>query len=85
MSPSQAQRPTELNQAVAANARQPEPVHMRDLQTTQPAALQPMNPQRPHPESEVGLRGGERSRLCPGRFCLCIPCPLPWDVCICTI
>ncbi|GAB1316301.1 hypothetical protein MFIFM68171_06511 [Madurella fahalii] len=48
----------------------------------QPPVFQPMNPQKPHPESELGLRGGDRGGLCPGRFCFCIPCPIPCDCCI---
>ncbi|KAI0099258.1 hypothetical protein GGR51DRAFT_565077 [Nemania sp. FL0031] len=47
----------------------------------QPTASQPMNPERPHDEP-MNLRGGERSSLCPGRFCFCVPCPLPCDFCI---
>ncbi|KAI0015580.1 hypothetical protein F4780DRAFT_784035 [Xylariomycetidae sp. FL0641] len=54
------------------------------LQSVQPGAAAPMDPQKPHAESEetMGLRGGERGRCCPGRFCFCIPCPLPCDFCI---
>ncbi|KAI0391307.1 hypothetical protein F5Y17DRAFT_18650 [Xylariaceae sp. FL0594] len=48
----------------------------------QPMAPQPMNPNKPHPESELSLRGGDRGGCCPGRFCFCIPCPLPCDFCI---
>ncbi|KAI6382227.1 hypothetical protein MCOR25_000816 [Pyricularia grisea] len=38
-------------------------------------------------EAEVGLRGGDNGRggCCPGRFCFCIPCPLPFDCCCVTI
>ncbi|KAK4191050.1 hypothetical protein QBC35DRAFT_448665 [Podospora australis] len=61
------------------NVQQPQRAH---LQTAQPAGFQPMNPQQPHPESELGLRGGNRGGLCPGRFCFCVPCPLPCDCCI---
>ncbi len=42
------------------------------------------DPQKPHPismESDVALRGG-RSDVCPGRFCFCVPCPIPCDFCI---
>ncbi|KAI1759336.1 hypothetical protein GGR53DRAFT_513876 [Hypoxylon sp. FL1150] len=51
---------------------------------TQPTTFQSMDPQRPHPEQpEFGnLRGGERSSMCPGRFCFIIPCPLPCDFCV---
>ncbi|KAK4208346.1 hypothetical protein QBC37DRAFT_432138 [Rhypophila decipiens] len=41
--------------------------------------------QKPHDESDdtsLGLRGGDRGGCCPGRFCFCIPCPLPCDFCI---
>ncbi|KAI1196211.1 hypothetical protein F5X97DRAFT_325645 [Nemania serpens] len=48
----------------------------------QPMTAQPMNPERPHEESQMNLRGGERGSCCPGRFCFCIPCPLPCDFCI---
>ncbi|KAH8900282.1 hypothetical protein GQ53DRAFT_816297 [Thozetella sp. PMI_491] len=66
----------------------PAPAHLRaanpEIQTAQPIALRPMDPQRAHPESqdqELGLRGG-RSEACPGRFCFCVPCPIPCDFCI---
>ncbi|KAI1348489.1 hypothetical protein F5Y01DRAFT_213982 [Xylaria sp. FL0043] len=48
----------------------------------QPMTSQPMDPQRPHEESQMNLRGGDRGGCCPGRFCFCIPCPLPCDFCI---
>ncbi|KAI0868968.1 hypothetical protein GGS24DRAFT_506218 [Hypoxylon argillaceum] len=48
----------------------------------QPMASQPMNPERPHEDSGLNLRGGDRGGLCPGRFCFCVPCPLPCDFCI---
>ncbi|KAK1750956.1 hypothetical protein QBC47DRAFT_392983 [Echria macrotheca] len=69
---------------VSQTSKEPEPVQLRSPQTTPPSALQPMDPQRPHPESDVGLRGGyhERRGPCPGRFCFIIPCPLPCDCCI---
>lgn len=39
--------------------------------------------QRPHPEGDVHLRGGDgRGGCCPGRFCFCVPCPLPCNCCI---
>ncbi|KAF3767150.1 hypothetical protein M406DRAFT_69312 [Cryphonectria parasitica EP155] len=41
------------------------------------------DPERPHPKDTTDLRGGERSEMCPGRFCFIIPCPLPCDFCIC--
>lgn len=43
------------------------------------------DPQQPHADSEantIGLRGGDRGGMCPGRFCFCIPCPIPCDFCI---
>ncbi|KAK3305299.1 uncharacterized protein B0T15DRAFT_531910 [Chaetomium strumarium] len=69
--------------------QQPSPVQLhnlsqnKNLQTSQPRVPQPMNPQKPHPETDtsLGLRGG-RSSVCPGRFCFCVPCPLPCDCCI---
>ncbi|OIW35606.1 hypothetical protein CONLIGDRAFT_627639 [Coniochaeta ligniaria NRRL 30616] len=69
----------------STETRQPEPVHLQSqdgLQTAQPPSFQPMNPQKPHPDSELSLRGGDRGGCCPGRFCFCIPCPLPCDFCI---
>ncbi|KAK4149854.1 hypothetical protein C8A00DRAFT_37531, partial [Chaetomidium leptoderma] len=47
--------------------QQPEPVQLHALHTSQPPASQPMNPQKPHPESdaELGLRGGHRGGMCP--------------------
>ncbi|KAJ9156869.1 hypothetical protein NKR19_g4077 [Coniochaeta hoffmannii] len=70
------------------DTRQPEPAHLlhqsqqASLETSQPPSFQPMNPQQPHPDSELTLRGGDRGGMCPGRFCFCIPCPLPCDFCI---
>ncbi|KAI1142631.1 hypothetical protein F5Y05DRAFT_125056 [Hypoxylon sp. FL0543] len=56
----------------------------QSVQTAQPKTLQAMDPQRPQPDQPgFGyLRGGDRSSVCPGRFCFCIPCPLPCDFCI---
>ncbi|KAI0385721.1 hypothetical protein F5Y04DRAFT_276245 [Hypomontagnella monticulosa] len=78
MSPSQPQ--TSGDQA----KQSAEPTAPQSVQITQPAALQAMDPQRPQQDQpEFGhLRGGERSGMCPGRFCFCIPCPLPCDFCI---
>ncbi|KAK3395077.1 hypothetical protein B0H63DRAFT_556169 [Podospora didyma] len=75
MSPSQ----TEQQQQAAANTVQrPEPIF-----STQPAASQSMDYQKPAVQSkdepEMGLRGGE---ACPGRFCFIIPCPIPCDFCV---
>ncbi|KAL2148943.1 hypothetical protein VTH82DRAFT_1629 [Thermothelomyces myriococcoides] len=64
--------------------RPPEPAQLHQPHTAQPPVARPMDAQKPHPESEtdpMSLRGG-RSSLCPGRFCFCIPCPLPCDCCI---
>ncbi|KAL2198246.1 hypothetical protein P885DRAFT_76954 [Corynascus similis CBS 632.67] len=71
------------NSLPTTTIRQPEPVQLHQLHTSQPPVPQPMDTQKPHPENEteLNLRGG-RSRLCPGRFCFCIPCPLPCDFCI---
>ncbi|KAI1816890.1 hypothetical protein GGS20DRAFT_536022 [Poronia punctata] len=60
-------------------AQQQEEMQEIDLQ---PKASQPMNPERPHEEGDMRLRGGNRGGCCPGRFCFCIPCPLPCDFCI---
>ncbi|KAH7310467.1 hypothetical protein B0I35DRAFT_481784 [Stachybotrys elegans] len=59
------------------------PTVVQPMQVEQPRLNQAMDPQRPHPESDVNLRGGEnRGGCCPGRFCFIIPCPLPCDCCI---
>ncbi|KAH6842495.1 hypothetical protein B0I37DRAFT_417670 [Chaetomium sp. MPI-CAGE-AT-0009] len=54
-----------MDSQTAANAPipQPAPAELHNLHTTQPPASQPMNPQKPHPESEaqLGLRGGRSS------------------------
>ncbi|KAI1101476.1 hypothetical protein F4804DRAFT_10453 [Jackrogersella minutella] len=78
MSPSQSQTPN--NQAAQSSG----PSAPQSVQNTQPVALQAMDPQRPQPDQpERGiLRGGDRGGCCPGRFCFCIPCPLPCDFCI---
>ncbi|RKU41613.1 hypothetical protein DL546_002943 [Coniochaeta pulveracea] len=72
------------NRMADVEAQQPEQVPMQtiDLQSAQPPSFQPMNPQKPHPEGDVSLRGGDRGGMCPGRFCFIIPCPLPCDFCI---
>ncbi|KAM5510267.1 hypothetical protein FOXYSP1_10367 [Fusarium oxysporum f. sp. phaseoli] len=51
------------------------------MQMEQPKAHQDMNPNQPHPDTQVSMRGGDRGGPCPGRFCFCIPCPLPCDCC----
>ncbi|KAI1400461.1 hypothetical protein F4819DRAFT_366184 [Hypoxylon fuscum] len=78
MSPSQPETPD--NRAVPQSSE----TTNTQIHTTQPVALQAMDPQRPQPEQpEYGnLRGGDRGGCCPGRFCFCIPCPLPCDFCI---
>ncbi|KAK0390513.1 hypothetical protein NLU13_0017 [Sarocladium strictum] len=52
------------------------------MESQQPTAHQAMNPQAPHADSDTRLRGGEGGGCCPGRFCFCIPCPLPCNCCI---
>ncbi|KAI0175532.1 hypothetical protein GGR52DRAFT_316750 [Hypoxylon sp. FL1284] len=79
MSPSETQTPN--NKA----AQRPSGSETRSsIQTTQPKSLQSMDPERPQVEQPEfgGLRGGDRSSMCPGRFCFCIPCPIPCDFCI---
>ncbi|KIW08242.1 uncharacterized protein PV09_01169 [Verruconis gallopava] len=72
---------------------EPQPAHLGlgrgpKIETGQPVRQEPMR-MRPQPNDPsvdrqpVGLRGGERSEACPGRFCFCIPCPLRCDFCIC--
>ncbi|GAW11468.1 hypothetical protein ANO14919_008140 [Xylariales sp. No.14919] len=78
--------PTQPENAQAASAvnkeqRQSEREEMQEI-SLQPMTSQPMDPERPHAEPQMNLRGGERSSLCPGRFCFCVPCPLPCDFCI---
>ncbi|KAK3401486.1 hypothetical protein B0T20DRAFT_116118 [Sordaria brevicollis] len=59
--------------------------HLRisHLEPTFPTSrpLRSRNPMRPHDDSNIGLRGGDRGGMCPGRFCFCIPCPIPCDCC----
>ncbi|KAK4195485.1 hypothetical protein QBC40DRAFT_211418 [Triangularia verruculosa] len=67
----------------ASPVQRPEAAHVDGkLQTSQPGTFQAMDPQKPHEDSELGLRGGDRGGCCPGRFCFIIPCPLPCDCCI---
>ncbi|KAK4448000.1 hypothetical protein QBC34DRAFT_408665 [Podospora aff. communis PSN243] len=63
--------------------QKPEPVKLQALQTTQPPAFQGMDPRKPHPDTELSLRGGAGygREICPGTFC-CIPCPIPCHFCI---
>ncbi|KAK4221851.1 hypothetical protein QBC38DRAFT_491227 [Podospora fimiseda] len=79
MSPTEPQKPMNPE-----GIQVPKTAHVHELQTVQPPAPPAMNPQKPHPENEsmMGLRGGDRSSCCPGRFCFCVPCPLPCDCCI---
>ncbi|KAK0615077.1 hypothetical protein B0T17DRAFT_657336 [Bombardia bombarda] len=78
MAPTNSQQPFQNPAMVAHEVQQPEAIHLKPLQTTQPGAAQPMNPQQPHNDTGLGLRGGE---ACPGTFC-CIPCPIPCHFCI---
>ncbi|CAG9955762.1 unnamed protein product [Clonostachys rosea f. rosea IK726] len=56
------------------------------VQVAQPKMNMAMDPERPHAESELSLRGGrEGEGMCPGRFCFCIPCPIPCNCCIIPI
>ncbi|KAK2069190.1 hypothetical protein P8C59_003793 [Phyllachora maydis] len=70
--------PPTMPQAAHSNAHAMSRADDEPVQETQPASSQPMDPQRPHDEvsssTTVGLRGGD---LCPGRFCFCVPCPIP--------
>ncbi|KAF7562539.1 hypothetical protein G7046_g1586 [Stylonectria norvegica] len=79
MSPSVTEQPSaQIDMATMQQQQQPsEPV-----ETGQPQAHRGMDPQQPHPESDVSMRGGDRGGCCPGRFCFCVPCPLPCDFCI---
>ncbi|KAH8678192.1 hypothetical protein BX600DRAFT_451660 [Xylariales sp. PMI_506] len=82
MSPSQLQAETVSNHAVVPSNESSQLQQQFESIQLQPTVSQPMNPQRPHEESQVGLRGGDRGGMCPGRFCFCVPCPLPCDFCI---
>jgi hypothetical protein len=84
---SEQQQPTVEMQAVTAQqpgANQPMSKSRRVAVTPVRNALltRVVDPGAPHDESQISLRGGERSGLCPGRFCFCIPCCLPCDFCI---
>ncbi|KAF4962376.1 hypothetical protein FSARC_9542 [Fusarium sarcochroum] len=55
------------------------------MQMDQPKAQQPMDTQKPQPdtEPELNLRGGEDcGGYCRGRFCFIIPCPIPINCCV---
>ncbi|PTD02165.1 hypothetical protein HYE67_000153 [Fusarium culmorum] len=73
-------------QPVAQPARVDHGVYTREsTDMNQPAPNQPMEPQRPLPNSQpdLSLSGGENCHgFCMGRCCLIIPCPLPMDCCI---
>ncbi|KAH6646882.1 hypothetical protein BKA67DRAFT_580803 [Truncatella angustata] len=80
MAPTQPENPSRL---AGNEQRQQSPQSPMEEISLQPMAPQPMNPEAPHPESqEMGLRGGDRGGMCPGRFCFCVPCPIPCDFCI---
>ncbi|KAI3324510.1 hypothetical protein HD806DRAFT_47887 [Xylariaceae sp. AK1471] len=81
MAPSQTESLPTTTAAAKNEQRQSPQEEMQEI-ALQPTVSQPMNPQRPHEESQMNLRGGERGSCCPGRFCFCIPCPLPCDFCI---
>ncbi|KAI2638571.1 hypothetical protein GGS21DRAFT_508975 [Xylaria nigripes] len=78
MSPSQSENASTVE---IVNNQQQAPHEMKVI-AQQPMMSQPMDPERPHEEPQTSLRGGDRSSLCPGRFCFCVPCPLPCDFCI---
>ncbi|KAF2803447.1 uncharacterized protein BDZ99DRAFT_526377 [Mytilinidion resinicola] len=69
-----------------AQAHLAEATASREIETSQPQTHQPMQMMQQDPQSEqktVGMRGGDgRGGACPGRFCFCVPCPLPCDFCI---
>ncbi|EAA27403.2 hypothetical protein GE21DRAFT_9463 [Neurospora crassa] len=76
------------NNTMTAVVEEPERAHVSvktkpgDIEMAQPGVAQPMDPIRPHDDSTtIGLRGGDRGGMCPGRFCFCIPCPIPCDCC----
>ncbi|KAF2497946.1 hypothetical protein BU16DRAFT_559667 [Lophium mytilinum] len=63
-----------------------QPTANREIEASQPQTQQPMRMMQQDPQAEqktVGMRGGDgRGGMCPGRFCFCVPCPLPCDFCI---
>ncbi|KAI1827506.1 hypothetical protein F4861DRAFT_536073 [Xylaria intraflava] len=77
MPPSQSEDASPVN-----NQQHQEPREQMQVIVEQPTVSKPMNPDRPHEEPQTSLRGGDRGGCCPGRFCFCIPCPLPCDFCI---
>ncbi|SCO48094.1 uncharacterized protein FFMR_09003 [Fusarium fujikuroi] len=54
----------------------------QQMEMGQPKALQPMDSQQPHTDTQVSMRGGHRGGGCPGRCCMCIPCPCACDFCV---
>jgi len=54
------------------------------VETSQPQPQQSMNmTYAQNTEApRLGMRGGDRGGACPGRFCFCVPCPIPCDFCI---
>ncbi|KAI8631295.1 hypothetical protein F5Y19DRAFT_473703 [Xylariaceae sp. FL1651] len=82
MAPTQSENNQSSAAAVFSNEQRQSPQEEMQEIALQPMVPQPMNPERPHEESQMGLRGGDRGGLCPGRFCFCVPCPLPCDFCI---
>ncbi|KAL2115498.1 hypothetical protein VTJ04DRAFT_9753 [Mycothermus thermophilus] len=83
------QAPPPIQQPQQHPLQSPSPAHLNGgPQTAQPPRSLPMDPSQPHAEDRhqsLDLRGGNRGGPCPGRFCFCIPCPLPFDCCVCFI
>ncbi|KUI63739.1 hypothetical protein VM1G_10507 [Cytospora mali] len=83
MSPTELQEiPITEHSAPAVNGQAAAPAAPAAVQASQPRLSEPMDPQRPHVDTDAGLRGGDRGGMCPGRFCFIIPCPIPCDCCI---
>ncbi|KUI57449.1 hypothetical protein VP1G_04786 [Cytospora mali] len=83
MSPTELQEiPITEQSAPAVNGQTAAPTAPPAVQASQPRLSEPMDPQRPHVETDARLRGGDRGGMCPGRFCFIIPCPIPCDFCI---
>lgn len=86
--------PAHLNQTATnntVNSQPKSPMQMSKFPFRLPTMLDislkrtAIDPQKAPPQSPnntLHLRGGDRSEMCPGRFCFIIPCPIPCDCCI---
>jgi hypothetical protein len=78
-----AMAPSDVQSQRPAASESMEMTNSQPVLADQPKRQQEMDPQRPHADTELSLRGGNDGRgMCPGRFCFIIPCPLPCNCCI---